>query len=754
MPLTRSPITVAHLLVMLGALSVAGALYGEALPDAEPFDTVVLQGDGANTRLEVYPLDLPSRRVPNPLPTGSFTVRPLDRPGDPLMVNWAAVKRIELFEQKLLSEAARLTREKQYVAAFDHLARLDRDYPRLPGLERAFASFLRADALARFREGEQEHALVILGSLYDRSPTAPGVRQAVDAVGGKILAGHWKQKDYRAVSATLTTLRSGFPNLKLQSLAPWQERLAEHAEEEIGKAESAIQQRDYRTARQSAMVAVELTPHDPRTQNLLARIERENPTVRVGVLETGPAAKTLRLDTPSARRLSRLTGGSLVRLDDYAPNGGVYSSPLGEVQTDDRKRQIRLRLVPTLANDGQSAYAIARAILRLGESYAGSSYHALAERAIQVSIERPSEIVIDLKRTHTRPEALLKGPLPEELALAIPAAWQLVPSTSEDRGVYQRNGNPSGFQLIEETRFSSEQAAINALLAGDIQVLANLPPWRMASMRRTTGIAVGEYRLPTLHCLFVSPDSPLASSREARRALSYGIARDKFVSDVLLGGEPSPGYQTLSAVLPLGRSLGDPLRYAYNDALTPRPYQPRLAALLSAVAAKNGEKEDETTLAASPLVLLHAPTPIARLACRSIESQLGALGIRVERIEASEADLMAGNLQHDLRYGEVTLGEPMVDAWTLFGPGGLAGDCSATLLSALQQLDAAKTGKGVSDALREAHEVLAGDLPLIPLWQTVDHYAFRRELEGLPRETVDLYQTIDEWRVNSPGRNR
>lgn len=750
----RLPTTTIRLLAITCALWVMGNAHGETLPDAEPFDVVVLRGDGANSRLEVYPLDFPGRRLPDPLPTGSFTVRSLDRPGDPLVVNWSAVRQIELFEQQLLSEAARLTREKQFIAAFDHLARLDRDYARLPGLEQAFASFLRADALARFREGENEHALVILGSLYDRSPNAPGVRQAVDAVGGKILTNRWKQKDYRAVSATLSTLRTGFPKLKLQSLAPWQDRLAQRAEKEIEKAESAIQQRNYREARAAALAAVELTPDDPRTHNLLAQIERANPTVRVGVLEAGSAATTLRLDTPSARRLSRLTGGSLVRLDDYAPNGGVYSSPLGEVQTDDHKRQIRLSLSPALANDGENAYAIARAILRLCESQAGSSYHGLAERTTQISVERPARIVINLKRSHARPEALLKGPLPDELTSIVPTEWKLLSSSTEDRAVYQRNNKDSGFQLIEETRFSSEQSAINALLAGDIQVLANLPPWQMASMRRTTGIVVGEYRLPTLHCLFIAPGSPLAQSREARRALSYGIARDKFVSEVLLGGEPSPGYQALSAVLPLGRSLGDPLRYAYNDALAPRPYQPRLAALLSAVAAKNQPKEGETADADAPLVLLHAPTPIARLACRTIESQLGALGIPIERIEASEADLTAGNLKYDLRYAEVTLGEPMVDAWTLFGPGGLAGDCSATLLSALQQLDAAKTGKGVGDALREAHEVLAGDLPMIPLWQTVDHYAFRRELEGLPRETVDLYQTIDQWRVSSSRGSR
>lgn len=753
----------ARLIGLALACAAAGRGAAESLPNAEPYDIVVLKTGGDEGRLEVYPIELPARRVPNPPPAGAFTARTLDNPGEPLSINWAAVERIEFFEQRLLNEAARLTRRREFPLAFDHLARLDRDYPTWPGLDGAFASYLRADALARFRDRDYDHALAILHSLYDRSPDARGVRQAVDAVGGEILKAAWEANDFRAVGATLAALRDRFPKLDLKTVPSWEKRLDERAAAAIERAERALAEGDFRQARVAANEAIGLTPGAEAPTALLERIERRNPTVRIAVIQSGEGAPSVRLDTPIARRLSRLTGGVLARLDDYAPTGGVYSSALGEVLSDDSKRAVRLRLTPEAADGGRGTYLVARALLHAAEERT-PELHALAERAAQVAVERPNEITVALSRPHARPEALLKGPMPESLLELAPQSWK-VADASDERVVYQRVAEGRGFQVLEETRYASEQAAVDALLRGDVHVLANLPPWRVVAMRRARGVSIGEYRLPTLHCLLMSAETPLRRSREARRALCYGLSRERFVKDVLLGGEPAPGFQTLSAALPAGRSLGDPLRYGYNDGLVPRPFQPRLAALLSALgrrqlakeAEESADNESGETAAAGdppPLVLLHPPTPVARLACRSIEAQLDALGVEVKRVEAAEREIATDPIPHDLRYAEVRVGEPMVDAWRLFGPEGLAGDCSATLLAALEQLDRATNGKEVGDALQEAHEVLAGDLPMAPLWQTVDYYAFRTDLAGLPQETVDLYQTLNAWRYETRGGRR
>ena len=74
---------------------------------------------------------------------------------------------------------------------------------------------------------------------------------------------------------------------------------------------------------------------------------------------------------------------------------------------------------------------------------------------------------------------------------------------------------------------------------------------------------------------------PLLAKREFRRALCFGIDRKWIVDRVLLGGTKRPGFEVVSGPFPTGLSLSDPIRYGNNNQLTPRPFEPRLAAILA-----------------------------------------------------------------------------------------------------------------------------------------------------------------------------
>jgi peptide/nickel transport system substrate-binding protein len=39
------------------------------------------------------------------------------------------------------------------------------------------------------------------------------------------------------------------------------------------------------------------------------------------------------------------------------------------------------------------------------------------------------------------------------------------------------------------------------------------------------------------------------------------------------------------------------------------------------------------------------------------------------------------------------------------------------------------------------------ELPIIPLWQLRDHYAWRDRLSGPPEEADSLYQNIENWEI-------
>ena len=92
--------------------------------------------------------------------------------------------------------------------------------------------------------------------------------------------------------------------------------------------------------------------------------------------------------------------------------------------------------------------------------------------------------------------------------------------------------------------------------------------------------------------------------------------------------------------------------------------------------------------------------------------------------------------------------EPIADARALLGPGGLAGEmCSPYLAAALRDLEDATNWKDVRAKLAEIHDIAHHDLPLIPLWQTVNFFAYRTGLQGIGESPVTLYQNVDQWRV-------
>jgi hypothetical protein len=145
------------------------------------------------------------------------------------------------------------------------------------------------------------------------------------------------------------------------------------------------------------------------------------------------------------------------------------------------------------------------------------------------------------------------------------------------------------------------------------------------------------------------------------------------------------------------------------------------------------------------LVLAHAADPVARVACQSIKLQLGGLGIPVKLVEIPAREPNA-EIAWDLLYAELVVGEPLFDARRLVGGRGVAGHASALMDAALDELDRSENLKQAQDPLKEIHRIAHYDLPLLPLWQTVNHFARRTELEGVGDSPVALYQNVAAWR--------
>jgi hypothetical protein len=65
---------------------------------------------------------------------------------------------------------------------------------------------------------------------------------------------------------------------------------------------------------------------------------------------------------------------------------------------------------------------------------------------------------------------------------------------------------------------------------------------------------------------------------------------------------------------------------------------------------------------------------------------------------------------------------------------------------ALSKLEQAVSWQDIRRRLGEVHRIAADELVVIPLWQTVNFYAYRRTAADVGKKVVSLYQNIERWK--------
>ncbi|MGD9636452.1 MAG: ABC transporter substrate-binding protein, partial [Pirellulales bacterium] len=649
--------------------------------DLPPFDQVVLDAANKNAVLKVEPLELPNRKLPAQ-PVGDLTIRLLADPTRAFDVSWQNIRQVILFEDFLLSEAKRLTAAGNYDEAFDYYARLLRDYPQQPGLGDSVNEYLRQNAMALVNSQEYDRALAVLSTLYQRAPNTAGIQVSIDTVCSKMVERQLREKDYAAARAVLNVWRTVFRGLNSPTVAAWEERFAAAAQRQIDEARQQLSAKDFVAARKSIARARDIWPDSREARQLLEEIQQENPTVSVGVFEASPATPHRRIDDWAAVRTSGLRQPMLAEMVGFGSEGGVYRSPFGVWQPNASGTRLSLEM-NSRGNESSgsgaganspSAADIARALLNLADPSRPEYDADFADVVAGVSIEGGDTVHIDWKHPLVRPEALLQRPLAELSALLDQSRWRLADDSPQTKILEASNGEVAWrpwLRTIVEQTLKDDRAALEALRRGEIDVLDRVPPWQLSRLRATAGIRVESYALPTVHALVLNPESELLQHREFRRAICFAIPRERILKEVLLGGSEAAGFTVLSGPLPAGLSLSDPLSYAYDSRIEPRPFEPRLAAVLASVAwAKIIDPSGKGEVESQPiptLVLAHPADPVARLACESIQIQLTRAGIPIKLVEFTADELEAGKVKYDMRYAEMAIWEPVVDARAVLG---------------------------------------------------------------------------------------
>ncbi len=293
---------------------------------------------------------------------------------------------------------------------------------------------------------------------------------------------------------------------------------------------------------------------------------------------------------------------------------------------------------------------------------------------------------------------------------------------------------------------------MDALRRGDIDAVDFLFPDDAARLADDATVRVMPYALPTIHVLVPNHKKLFTANQTFRRALAYGIGRQAILDAEVLGNQKIPGCQLISGPFPIGTRDNDPLAYAYDPRIAPRPYDPRLATILKTLARREleevgqearrgGPAGDEDSCWDFPAIRL------ARVTCQAISQYLTVIGVECELRELPPGRADATG-EMDLVYVQVAMWEPVIDARRLLAPHGVAEVGNEYVGMALRRLDAAKNWREARERLHELHRIVDEQVAIIPLWQTVNFLVHSERSAASALHPLTLYQDVEQWRVH------
>ena len=735
---------------------------GLALLQAEPHDIIRFKQSAGGGWAKVRPLDLPGRKMPAD-PKGDLMVDVLSLEGQRFAAKWPDIQSIDFWEDRLERETMDRIKANDFTGAYPYLAILIRDYPARPNLRNLRSEFLLKNAAQRYTKGELEPTLAMLEELrrYNPSFRPDIVLNVISRVTNSLMESMAAANRLDEAQRLLMRLQKDYPGDQVQSIKVWDEKFLAMAAEKREAAIAAKNREDWRTARQLALESLYLYPGIPGGKELVKEIDVAYPLVRVGVMQSASDLDPTRIDNWAARRAGRLVYRTLFEMRGTGPEGGEYDFILGDAEQSPDRLEFDLTLKPPKMRpplDRVDSQMIADLIMRRSQ-YGSDIYSAPWASAISsITLRGPQDISCLLRRPNVLPSSLLQIRIDGSMIGLAPG---------EPSGVYRRSfaeGPEVRFKLtgepanatqpreIVELKMPTARDAVSNLLRGEVDVIDHLFPSDAGKLRKSRQIVVENFPLPTVHMLIPCSDHKFIADRNFRRALLYAINREDILKGELLENQDIPGCRVISGPFPAGVEPNDPLAYAYDERITPRSYQPQLATLLTVLAQKQLEavatKLKQKAPELAPIRLATPDDDLSRIACEAIKTQWELIKLKVEIVPLPPGKTWPEEGQADIVYVAAAVWEPTVDARRILGPDGLA-RCQDQLVGlGLRRLENANNWRDVRDRLNELHAIASNELPIIPLWQVVDSFAYRRDLTGIGRGIVSLYQNVERWRLN------
>lgn len=708
---------------------------------------------------------LPIREMPSP-PRGSLRFSILGFETDEFVAKWGNIDRIDFWEKRLERETADRIAADDFTGAYPFLSILIRDYPRRPGLKALRSDFLWRNALQRAKGKQRAESLAMLEELhrYDPQFKQSTVLKAISATTGSLMQAMVDEKDLNNAQKLLARLKTDYANFNLVAIAKWDGEFLKMAAEKRDQANEAVKEKDYRSARRLARESLYLKPDIDGGRDLVRKIDHEYPLISVGVLQAARVYDPVRLDNWAARRAGRLLYRNLFEIQGAESEGGDYDFLFGTADTSADRQVLELQLNTAKLPDPLNQIEVdllADELARRADPDSDTYFSPWAASVTGIAITGPSRLECVLRRPHVLPTCLLQinvdaswfggekgGPTGDYYTDIVDDDETRFMLNDEARKASKDSNKP---REIVEVRCESGTDAVSKLLSGEIDVLDQLFPADALKLKGRRDVKVVEYPLPTIHMLVPCSDHAFIADKNFRRALLYGIDREDILKGELLENRRSEGCRVLSGPFPAGLDLDDPLGYAYDMSILPRRFEPSLAKLLIALStnlkAAQAERKKEPVPKLRKIRLAFPADNLSRVACEAIRSQWVLIGLDVELVQLPIGRSYPDPDTADIVYVSAAIWEPIIDARRLLGPSGLAKSEDQLIGLGLRRLEEARNWRQVRDRLHVLHSISHHELPVLPLWQMVDSFAYRSNLTGMGSEIVSLYQNAGNWRL-------
>ncbi|WP_404305854.1 ABC transporter substrate-binding protein [Neorhodopirellula lusitana] len=743
---------------------------GLELLQEDPHDIIQFNQEAGGGWVKVRLLQLEGGRSMPLDPKGVVKFNIIGIETKEFVADWKNIESIDFWEKRLERETADRIKAGDFPGAYPFLSVLIRDYPNRRNLRTLRGEFLWRDAGRRARLGEIGPALAMLEELQRYAPEYKSdvVMRALSEMTDRLMLKLMKEKKLELAQRLLARLEKDYAGKPLTSVKKWNDIFYKMAEERRDKAKAALAQgiktnvfQDFRDARRLARECIYLKPTIEGGKELARKIEEIYPLVKVGVLQTAKNPDPTRLDNWAARRAGRLLYRVLFEMQGAGPEGGEYEFLFGETEQSPDRMTFSMMLVPEKLQDPLNRVNGFFVADRLAERVMPNSdlyFSPWAASVEQIGLDGPKQIDCILRRPNVLPAALVQ--------MNVDGSW-FGGEPGSPTGDYRRDkveGDTVRYTLVGEQRTASQpreiveirtesaREGVAMLLQGEVDMLDQLFPADAVRLEKNRSVRVARYPLPSIHMLVPCSDHEYLAERTFRRALVYGTNREDILTGELLESMEVPGCRVLSGPFPAGLEDNDPLGYAYDQNIKPRRYEPRLAKLLMTMNENQmkslAERRKEEAPVMKPIRLAYPPENLSRTACEAIKSQWELLDLKVELVELPVGEAFPKEGQADLAYVAAAVWEPIIDARRVLGPNGMAGSTDQLVGLGLRRLEESKNWKDARDRLLDLHFISNNELPVLPLWQLVDSYAYNRNLLGVGSDIVSLYQNAEKWRLS------